>query len=151
MLSLRYVSHPSVYEEVQVSECLTRVFWKILACVLRRILAHTTTSNVDIREHHIARIGDKVVVLRTVSELQVLDTSSFETNRTEQNWTKDVDILSIKIIPCLTVAVECTASVDVHIFATKLEKRGRILEDLIESILLPVLRVVGELNSSLDV
>jgi len=59
--------------------------------------------------------------------------------------------LGVKVIPDLTVAIEDTSAVDVDVRTAELEESGGVLEDLLECVRLPVVRVVGELDVSLDV
>lgn len=74
-----------------------------------------------------------------------------QAHRTEEDWSQDVNVLSIQIIPDLTIAVEETTTIDVHIISSELEECGGVLEDLLESICLPVVCVVGELDITLDI
>ena len=74
-----------------------------------------------------------------------------EASDAKEDGTEDVNVLSVEIIPYLAVAIEHAAAVYVHIFATKLEEGGGILECLVEGVRLPVVCVVGELDISLDV
>jgi hypothetical protein len=74
-----------------------------------------------------------------------------KTDRTEEDRAKDVDIPRVQVIPCLTIAVKRSTTVDVHIVTAKLEESSGVLESLVEPVLLPVVGVVGELNCSLDV
>ena len=74
-----------------------------------------------------------------------------QTHSTKQNRSQDVDVLSIQIIPDLAVTIEETTTVDIDIISSELEEGGGILEHLLKSIGLPIIRVVGELNRSLDV
>jgi hypothetical protein len=120
-------------------------------CILRWVLAHASAQNVNVGKHNIGRVGYQRVPLRTVPELQVLDTSAMETNGTEQDWAQDVNVLRIQVIPSLSVAVKSSTSVDVHIMTTKLEESGSVLKGLVETILLPIIGIVRELNSALDV
>ena len=119
--------------------------------ILRRVLAHTVTLNIDVCEDNVLRILDKRVPLRAVSELEVLDSPSLEADDTKQNRAQDVNVHSKEIIPHLTVAVESAATIDVDIVTTELEERGRVLESLLEGVILPVVRIVGELDRALDV
>lgn len=73
--------------------------------VLRGVLAHTATEDVDVVEDNVARVGNKRVPLRAVSELQIRDHGTLCTNETEENGSQDVNILGIEVVPCLTVAV----------------------------------------------
>lgn len=74
-----------------------------------------------------------------------------QANNTKQNRSQNIDVLSIQIIPDLTVAVEEASAIDIDIISTELEECCGILEDLLESVCLPVVGVVGELNVALNV
>ena len=74
-----------------------------------------------------------------------------QTHSTKQNRSQDVDVLSIQIIPDLAVTIEETTTVDIDIISSELEEGGGILEDLLESVCLPVVCVVGELDVTLDI
>jgi hypothetical protein len=74
-----------------------------------------------------------------------------QTHSTEEDRSQDVDVLSIQVIPDLAIAIEESTTIDVHIIATKLEECGGVLEDLLESVCLPVVCVVGELDVTLDI
>ena len=119
--------------------------------IFSRVLAHTAARDVDVGEHDICGVGDERVPLWAVAELQVLDRRALETNSTEEDGAQDVDVLRIKVVPGLAVTVEGTAAVDVDILASELEEGGGVLESLVESVLLPVVGVVGELDGSLDI
>ena len=74
-----------------------------------------------------------------------------EASDAEEDGTENVDVLSVEIVPYLAVAIEHAATVHVHIFTTKLEEGGGILECLVEGVRLPVVCVVGKLDIALDV
>lgn len=74
-----------------------------------------------------------------------------EIDGTEYDGSQDVNILCVQVIPCLAIAIKCSTAIDIHIMAAKLEERCGVLECLIESILLPVISVVGELDRTLDI
>lgn len=119
--------------------------------VLCNVLALTGTRDGDVGENDVAAVGDPVVVLGAVAEVQVLDSRVVQANSAEENRSQNVDVRSIQVIPDLTIAIEEATTVDIHIIATKLEKGSGILEDLFEGIRLPVVGVIGELNIALDV
>lgn len=74
-----------------------------------------------------------------------------QTDCTEKNGSKGVDVLRVKVIPDLAIAIESAATVNIDVFATQLEKGCGVLVGVVESVLLPVVRVIGELNCSLDI
>jgi len=74
-----------------------------------------------------------------------------QTDSTEEDRSENVDVLSIQIIPDLAIAIKETTTVDIHIIASQLEECSGILEDLLESIRLPVVGIVGELNITLNI
>jgi hypothetical protein len=74
-----------------------------------------------------------------------------EANGAEENGSQDVDVLGVQIIPDLTVPVESATSIYVDIITTELEERGSILKGLIECVLLPIIRIIGELDRALNV
>lgn len=119
--------------------------------ILGRVAARASARDVNVGEDDICRIGHEVVPLRAVAKLQVLDSGTLEANCAKEDGAKDVDVLRIKVVPGLAVTVEGTTTVDVHIFATKLEESGGVLVSLVEGVLLPVVGIVGELDGSLDV
>jgi len=74
-----------------------------------------------------------------------------QTHSTEEDGSQDVDILSIQVIPDLAIAIEETTTIDVDIVSAELKECGGILENLLESVCLPVVCVVGELDVTLDI
>ena len=72
-------------------------------------------------------------------------------DQSKKNGAQDVDVLGIEVVPGLTVAVKSAATVDVDVFASNLEKRGCVLEYLLEGIGLPVISIVCELDGSLNI
>ena len=119
--------------------------------ILGGVAACAGAGDIDVGEDHVSGVGDECVPLRAVAELQILDGRAFEADGSEEDWTKDVDILGVEVVPSLTVAVQGSTSVDVDVLATELEKGGGVLEGLEEGVLLPVVGVIGELNRSLYV
>ena len=71
-------------------------------------------------------------------------------DNTKQDWPQDIDVFSVEIIPDLSIAVEHAAAVDIDVLAAELEEGGGVLEDLTETVGLPVVRVVGKLDVALD-
>jgi hypothetical protein len=74
-----------------------------------------------------------------------------EANGTEEDRPQNIDVFGVQIVPNLTIAVESTTTINVNIVTTELEESGSILEGLVKCVLLPVIRVVGELNCALNV
>ena len=72
-------------------------------------------------------------------------------DRTEEDRSEDVDILRVEIVPDLSVAVEHTATIDIHVLTAELEKGRCVLEGLEEAVRLPVVCIVRELDVTLDV
>ena len=119
--------------------------------VLGGVVVRAATSNVDVAEDDIGAVDDEVVLLRAVAELEVGNGAALQANGAEQDGPQDVDVLGIQVVPHLAIAVEGAAAVDVDVLASELEEGGRILENLLEGIGLPVMSVVCELDSSLDI
>lgn len=72
-----------------------------------------------------------------------------QTDDTHQDWTQGIDVGRIQIIPDLTIAIDGSATVDLHIIASQLEERSRILENLFKGMGLPVCGIIRELNVAL--
>ena len=68
----------------------------------------------------------------------------------EQNRPQHIHILRVEIIPHLPIPIQHPTTVHINVLAAKLEERGGVLVDLLETMLLPVVRVVGELDVALD-
>ena len=119
--------------------------------ILRFVLAGRVAPDVEVVEDDICTVGQKVIPLGRVAKVKIRDGSAVQADCAEQDRTKDVDVLSIEIVPDLAIAVQHAAAVDVNIFATNLEERSSVLVDLVESVVLPVVRVVGELDVALDI
>lgn len=51
----------------------------------------------------------------------------------------------------MAIAIKKATTIDVDVVAAKLKKGGCVLKDLLESIGLPIVGVVGELNIALDI
>lgn len=120
-------------------------------CILRFVFAGRVASNVEVIEDDIRTVSQEVIPLRRVTKVEIRDRSAMQANCAEQDRAQDVDVLSIEVVPYLTIAVQHAAAVDVDVFTTNLEKRRGVLVNLVESVVLPVVRVVGKLNVALDV
>jgi hypothetical protein len=118
--------------------------------VLGSVLALAVASNIDTLEQDVRRVGDKVVPLRGIAQLERADSTAVQTDNTNQNGTQDESIRSVQVVPNLTIAVQGTVTIDVDICTTELEEGRRILVDLLEGIGLPVVGIVGELDCSED-
>ena len=146
------VGVPSILERSLISKIdLKRSQGCAAYSVLGWVLALTGSRDGDVREQDIGAVGDPVVVLRAVAEVQVLDSRVVQADSTEEDRSENVYVLSIQIIPDLAVAVKETTTIDVHIISTELEECGGVLEDLLESVRLPVVCVVGELDVTLNI
>ena len=119
--------------------------------ILRFVLASRVASDVEVVEDDICAVGQEIIPLWRVTKVKIRDGSAVQADCAKQDRTKDVDVLSIEIVPDLAIAVQHAAAVDVHIFTANLEKSCGVLVDLVESVILPVVRVVGELNIALDI
>lgn len=119
--------------------------------VLRFVLAGRVASDIEVVEDDIRTVGQKVVPLRRIAKVEIRDGSAMQANCAEQDRAQDVNVFSIEVVPDLTIAVQHAAAVDVDVFATNLEKRSCVLVNLVESVVLPVVRVVGKLDVALDV
>ena len=74
-----------------------------------------------------------------------------DASNTKEDGSENVDVLGVKIVPHLAVAVEHAASIHIHIIATELEECGGVLEGLVEGVGLPIVGVIGKLDIALDV
>jgi len=119
--------------------------------VLRCDVVLAIATDVDILKDHVRAVGHEVVVLRRVTEVEVGDGTIVQADGAEEDGSENVDILSVQVVPNLSVAVEHASAVDVDVFATQLEESGRVLERLEEGVCLPVVRVIGELDVCLDI
>lgn len=118
--------------------------------VLGSVLALAVAGNIDTVEQDIRRVGDKVVPLRGVAQLERADSTAVQPDNTDENRTQNQSVRSVQVIPNLTIAIESTVSVDVDVGSTELEESRGILVDLLEGIGLPVVGVVGELDCAED-
>ena len=112
--------------------------------VLGLVVALTITRNVNPIKEHIRRVSHKVVVLRRVPQLQRTDCATIQPDDAHQDGTQNEIIFGIQIIPDLSVAIDCTATVHIHIFTTELEEGRSVLEALFEGVGLPIVCIVGE-------
>jgi hypothetical protein len=74
-----------------------------------------------------------------------------ETDSAEKDWSQDIDVLCIQVVPGLTIAIKGSTTINIYVVSTELEEGSGILESLVECILLPVISVVRELNRALDI
>lgn len=112
----------------------------VLCCIVRLAEAR----DVDVGEFDVRRIGNPVVILRAVPQVQVIEGPAMQADDADQDGTKDVDVLRVQVIPYLTVAVESAAAIYIDIRPSDLEERGGVLEDLLEGMCLPIVSVVRE-------
>lgn len=119
--------------------------------VLGGVLALAVAGNVDTLEQDVRRVGDKVVPLRGVAQLERADSTAVQPDNTHQNGTQNEGVRGVQVVPDLAIAVESTVTINVDVCSTELEESRRVLVDLLEGIGLPVVGVVGELNCALDV
>lgn len=118
--------------------------------VLSSVYRLGRSSNVDASEEDIARVGNPMIVLRRVSQRQRADDTGLESHNADKDGAKDVYVLSVKVPPHLAVTVDDSWTIEVDIIATDLEERCGVLECLVEAILLPVIRVIGESDVAKD-
>lgn len=92
-----------------------------------------------------------MVPLGGIAKVQRTNRTTIESNDSHQHRSQNQSILGIQVIPHLTISVKRTSTIDINVFATQFEKGCGILVDLLESICLPVVCVVGKLNIALDI
>lgn len=109
------------------------------------------SRDVDAIIENVCRVGDEVVPLWGIAQVQRANGTPIQTNNAKQNRAEDKSVLCVQIVPDLTITVQSAASINVHVLTTELEEGRCILEDLLESIRLPVIGIVGELDGSLDI
>jgi hypothetical protein len=119
-------------------------------CILGHILAAAKSRDINSIKQHISGIGHEVVPLRRIAKLERTNGATLQSDDTHQNGTQDESILCIQIIPDLTISIEGTIAIHIDILAAELEEGRGVLVDLLESICLPVIGVIGELNMALD-
>lgn len=85
--------------------------------VLRRVVALTEAADCDVAKNDVGRVRNKVVVLRGVAEVEVGDGATVQTDSAKKDWTEDVDILGVKVVPDLTITVNGAAAIDVYVCA----------------------------------
>ena len=119
--------------------------------VLGHVAAIAVPTDCNVAEDDVGAVGYKVIPLRGIAEVDILDRAAVETDCSKEDGTKNVYVLCIKIVPDLTITVKSATAVDIDVGASELEKGGGILEDLLESIFLPVVCVCSELYITLDV
>lgn len=110
----------------------------------------TKTGDINPLKQHIRGICHEMIPLRRVSKLQRTDGTSVQPNNANQNGTQNEGILSIEVIPDLAIAIQGTITIHVDVFTTKLEKGGCVLVDMLKGVSLPIICVIGELDSAQD-
>lgn len=60
--------------------------------VLGGVVALAVPANVDVAVHDVGTVGDEVVPLGGVAEVEVLDGTALEANDCKQDWAEDVDV-----------------------------------------------------------
>jgi len=119
--------------------------------VLGHVTAIAVPADCDVAKDNVGAVGYKIIPLRGVAEVDILNRAAVETDCSKEDGTQNVDVLCIEIVPDLAVSVKSATAVDVDVCASELEKGGGVLEDLLESVFLPVVCVGSELNITLDV
>lgn len=119
--------------------------------ILGLVVTLAVTTDCDVAEDNIAAVGNKVVVLGRIPQIQIGYGAALQTNGAEEHRAQDIDVGCVEVVPDLAVAIYRPAAVDIHVIATELEECGGILEGLVEGVGLPVISVVGELDVPLDV
>ena len=112
--------------------------------ILRLILTTTIPRNINAIEQHIRTIGNKLIPLRRIPQLQRADRTPVQSDNADENGPQDERILCIQVVPDLAVTVEFTTAVDVDVCAAEVEEGGCVLEGVFEGVLLPVICVWGE-------
>ena len=69
----------------------------------------------------------------------------------KQYRSKNVHVLSVQVVPHLAITVQHAASININVSASELEESGGILIYLLETVLLPVVRIIRELNVALNI
>lgn len=75
--------------------------------VLCGILALREPADVEVVEDDVAGVGHEVVVLRAVPEDEIRDDAVLETVDADQHGPQRVDVGRVRVVPYLSVAVEC--------------------------------------------
>lgn len=119
--------------------------------ILCRVVTLTGAGDGNVGKQNVGAVCNPVVVLWAVAQVQVLYGRVVKADGTKQDWSQDIDILGIQVIPCLAVSIKETTAVDIYIISAKLEESRGVLEDLLKGMCLPVVSVVGELNISLNI
>ena len=120
-------------------------------CVFGRVVAFAVARDEDVTEDDGAAVGDEVVVLWRVDQVEIPDKAAVQADGAEEDGTQDVLVCCVQVVPDLPVAVERAAAVDVDVGAAELEEGGCVLVDLFEGVCLPVVGVVGEEDVAADV
>lgn len=139
------VNHTILNHDVRAAVCIPTI------SVLRRIVTRTVSTNVEILKDDVGAVGEEVVPLRRVSQVEVGNGSAVQTDGAEEDRSENVDVFGVEVVPDLTISVEHTAAIDVNILAADLEEGRGVLEGLEEAVFLPVVGVIGELDVALNV
>ena len=120
-------------------------------CIFRDISGAAVSRGENVAENDGAAVGDEIVPLRGVEEVEVADGPGVQADGAEEDRAQCVLVGGVQVVPGLAVAVEGAAAVDVDVVAAELEECCRVLVDLFEGVGLPVVGVVGEEDVALDV
>ena len=71
-------------------------------------------------------------------------------NRPKQHRPQHILILGVEVIPHLPIPIQHPTPININILTPQLEKGGSVLVHLLETVALPVVRGVGELDVPLD-
>lgn len=119
--------------------------------VLGRVGGGGAAGDGEVGEDDVGAVGDPVVVLWGVAEVEVGDDGVLEAGDAHEHGAEDVDVGGVQVVPDLAVAVDGTAAVHGDAATAELEEGGDVLEGLEETGLLPVGGVVGEQPGAADV
>ncbi len=105
------------------------------------------TFNIEIR--CIFSIEQNWTIVSVIRILQIINISDV-LSHPHHLWARLIrtyqDLSTCKsIIPSLAISIDYTSSIDLDIFASPFPPRDRVLERVVEVIVLPVCNVVGEL------
>lgn len=119
--------------------------------VLSSNTVFAVSPDIDPVKNDVGRVGNKMVPLGGIAKVQRTDSTTIKSNNSHQDGAQNQSIFGIQVIPNLTIAVKRTSTIDIDVFSTQFEKCCSILINLLEGIGLPVVRVIGELDISLDI
>lgn len=81
-----------------------------------------------------------------VSQLDGTNSTAFQADYAHENGPLKQGVGDVRIVPGLSVAIDCAVAVDIDVCAAKLKECGCVLVDLLEGVGGPVVDVVGELD-----